>query len=317
MHFPREKLSYGTFPIDESYIGGWLTRTGNLECAVAISPDKTFIVTGARGNDLSFNDGIAAWDLQGQRLPMFRDEKQWVGHLAFSPDGSVLAAADVWWDTYQAKKTLSLWKITAQPEKIHEFNNLGSNKLVFSADGKKIWSADNPMINEIDVDSLRKSKSFSDHVALTQSIASLPSSNGLVSTSSDRSVRIWDANTGLPTVIGGEIGEGRSTAVSPDGRSIVSGDNDGWITLRNLDLPPAVPEIVRSFSANGAANIGSISFSPDGKLLYVGFSPLAIVDAYTLRLKGQVREATSWLYPTTARMLHRLTAKRVCSKSKT
>ena len=79
--------------------------------AVAISPDKTFIVTGARGNDLSFNDGIAAWDLQGQRLPMFRDEKQWVGHLAFSPDGSVLAAADVWWDTNQAKKTLSLWKL--------------------------------------------------------------------------------------------------------------------------------------------------------------------------------------------------------------
>ena len=165
--------------------------------AVAIAPNKSVIVSGDRGASAMDSGELAMWDLQGNRVLAFRDVKQFIGTLAFSPDGNLLAAASHDWEATDVK-SLSLWKMADNPEKLGEINNLGAYQLLFSRDGKTIWCGCSPELKEIDVDSLAVRRRFSGHTAPIKALALLPNVNRLVSTSGDRSMRVWDTETGVP-----------------------------------------------------------------------------------------------------------------------
>ncbi|KAG2029825.1 WD40-repeat-containing domain protein, partial [Suillus americanus] len=100
------------------------------------------------------------------------------------------------------------------------------------------------------------------------SVSFSPDGTRIVSGSSDSTVRVWDAATGLPF---GEPFQGHTSSVlsvsfSPDGTRIVSGSRDS--TVRVWDAATAQPfqehtEINSSVSLNNGWVV-----SPDGQLLF-------------------------------------------------
>ncbi|EDQ98298.1 uncharacterized protein LACBIDRAFT_398844 [Laccaria bicolor S238N-H82] len=85
---------------------------------------------------------------------------------------------------------------------------------------------------------------LSGHIASIQSVALSPDGRCVVSGSCDRTIRIWDAETGKPV---GEpfrehTDEINSVAFSPDGRRIVSGSDDKTIRIWDVEMGKPVGE---------------------------------------------------------------------------
>ncbi|KAG2740378.1 WD40 repeat-like protein, partial [Suillus brevipes Sb2] len=109
---------------------------------------------------------------------------------------------------------------------------------------------------------IRSLRGHTDHV---QEVAFLKNGNKVkvLSTSNDKTVRIWDMDTGKQNNSFEGHGSGTTgLAVSVDGRRIVSGAQDGKIIIWDADTK----EIIRCLSHHTDWVI-CIQFSPDEKRL--------------------------------------------------
>jgi WD40 repeat protein len=82
----------------------------------------------------------------------------------------------------------------------------------------------------------------------------------------DKTVRAWDATSGVELCwLRGHEGVVESVAISPDGRQIVSGDNDNtvrvWDTISGVEL-----HCLRGHEKS----VWSVTFSPDGRQVVSG-----------------------------------------------
>ncbi len=104
------------------------------------------------------------------------------------------------------------------------------------------------------------------HTMEVLSVAYSPDGTLLASGSTDRTVRIWDAQheTLLRTLTGHSNGV-RSVVFSPNGKYLASGSRDKSIRLWRVDNG----NLVRTF-AGPSAQIFSVAFSPDGREIAAG-----------------------------------------------
>lgn len=101
---------------------------------------------------------------------------------------------------------------------------------------------------------------LSGHAGVVVSAGYSPEGNRVITGSVDKTVRVWDARTGLQlAVLSGHDGTVFSVAYSPDGRHIVTGSGDG--TVRIWDARTFVPLSV--LTVHGGA-VRSAAYSPDG-----------------------------------------------------
>ncbi len=113
------------------------------------------------------------------------------------------------------------------------------------------------------------------HTAAVTSVAYSPNSQLIVSGSSDRSLKIWDAENGrLVRTLPGDFGAVSSVAFLPDGREIVSASLNGAIIIWNAETGQPVRSLRSNanYSWQSSPSVHSIAVSPDGKRVASGGS---------------------------------------------
>ncbi len=206
---------------------------------IAVTPDgKMLMILDGEGK-LRFHELPTGTELLSHRLPGGAE-----GHLALSPDGSTLAVACA----RDTRNTIITWTWqTAEEPREYRLPGHGSNKAVFSQDGKLLatWDDIEPTVSVLDVQSGRilhtleaPGEKYYHHV----DIAFSPDGKTLVASGSGgtdqhRAVHFWDVGSGkyLSHL---DLIPGWSTsppAFSPDGRLLVCG-RQVWDLARNVEL---------------------------------------------------------------------------------
>src|SRR5258708_1575610 len=112
------------------------------------------------------------------------------------------------------------------------------------------------------------------HTDFVRCVSYSPNGRHVVSGSWDKTIRIWDAETGAAVgdPITGHVAGALSIAYSPDGRHIVSGSSDKTIRIWDAETGGAVGEPITGH----VRGVSSIAYSPDGRHIVSGSSDSTI-----------------------------------------
>ncbi|KIJ58283.1 hypothetical protein HYDPIDRAFT_59527, partial [Hydnomerulius pinastri MD-312] len=106
------------------------------------------------------------------------------------------------------------------------------------------------------------------HTSSIWSVAYSPDGQHIVSGSSDKTIRIWNARTGqlVTDPLQGHTSSINSVAYSPDGQHIVSGSSDKTIRIWNARTGQLVTDPLQGHTSS----IWSVAYSPDGQHIVSG-----------------------------------------------
>ena len=230
--------------------------------SVAFSPDGKFLANG------SWDKNIKLWEVAtGHDLRAFVGHTDVVASVAFSPDGKLLASGS-------DDKTAKLWEVATGRELRTLTGHSGTPGPadLFSPDG------------------FARLLHGADHSIKVRSVAFSPDGKLLASRSWD-TIKLWEVATGRELrALTGNFGDRvNSVALSPDGRLLASGSGgligamatgkwDNTVRLRDV----ATGRELRVLTGH-SAQINSVAFSPDGKLLASGSGSWSIAQGILSR----------------------------------
>jgi WD40 repeat protein/beta-lactamase regulating signal transducer with metallopeptidase domain len=277
--------------------------------AIAFSPDGRFLATGHKGGDVMLWDstsgvklatlkghsravsGVAfapdgrtiassgldktvrLWNLGARRITprsSLNGDLACIGPVATSPDGKMLAAAEV---AYDSAGHIALWDLARRTSvKLHGHDR-GVASLAFSPDGTTLASSSWDLTTRLwDARTGEPRGEFATTVAVAR-LAFSPDGKTLAAAGEDKVLTFWDVEAGSELGrIDGFRGPIFAIAFSPDGRSIATGGGrdlrkDGFGEVKVFDVPSH--EELGDFAGH-TASVRSLAFSSDGSTLVTG-----------------------------------------------
>ena len=245
------------------------------------SPDgSTMAVT--RGGDVEF------WDTTGKErlsvLHVRQEEGHRIGDFLFSPDGNRAVARiahndpknPASWTVHPQtfRRDGATWKQDAtiathgwtQPAAFSP----DSQALAIGGDFIKIYACDTGKEIRTLATAGKADELGARHAGVVHAVAFSPDGKSLTTAGGDRSVRVWDWQSGTQRASYPHPYAVLSVAYSPDGAMIASAGAGGALRVWNVDVPRE-PAVLRH--PRGAVN--GVAFSPDGKTLVTSLSGAA------------------------------------------
>lgn len=245
--------------------------------AVAVSPDGKTVYAGGDDNL------VRAWDVgTGKLQHTFRGHQDMVVSLALSRDGKTLVSGG----RDKAIRVWNLEKPSAEPKVIPR--HLGdSDALALTRDGNRVATAGlNNTIRIFETASGKELLAGDGPQAGLNGLALSRDGKTLAAVTGPGILYLWDAAAGKP-LRDWSIGKGGETALAftPDGHSLVTaGDQVRFWDPRTGKERFALP-------ARGSDTPASLVFSPDGKLLAVGYrgGPVVLWDIESKKSTGEFK----------------------------
>jgi hypothetical protein len=185
--------------------------------------------------------------------------------LAFSPDGTTLAAADddgamhFWQDPLATPGSRPLPLVKGHDD--------GIRALAFAADGSRFATGgEDRTVKVWDARARQVERTLMGHRRRILAAAFSPDGKALASAGDDEVVRLWDPATGTPLrELRGHTDSVYALAFSPDGRLLVSGGHDGTVLVWDVGAGKALHTLRGHTGA-----VRAVAFSPDGQTVASG-----------------------------------------------
>jgi len=200
---------------------------------LAFSPDGDFIAGGGDDYDVriwgnAHRGGYVVWPRPPQLLRTLREHRDPVTALAYSPDGSLLAAGAAngsvrVWDT----KTWAL----ARPALVADGTPAEVAALAFSGDGRRLFAGlGDGRLAAWDVAGWKARHLAGAHRGPVRALSADAGGRRLVSVGADDALRVWDAEKGEPATdaVGAPAARFRFAALRPEG-DILAVTADGGV----------------------------------------------------------------------------------------
>lgn len=187
--------------------------------------------------------------------------------LAFSPKDQFLASGSI-------DNTVRVWQVSTGKE-VQRFGGHDPwvTSAVYSPDGNTLASAGaDKVIRLWDVEAGKLIRDFKGHggpvscLQFSRKGDILASGSGVIS-GGDRTLRLWEVQTGRELSVIRHKDQVRSLAFAPDGKSILSGSEDGAVTLWDVQTG----DMRRQFEGlDKHVRWIRVAFSPDGQQVAAG-----------------------------------------------